>query len=235
MNWFKKIFTSKKAVKSENKTLEDEILTKINETILSSRNEIKQADSEIDKINKWAVDAIHSTFKVPNNFWYEEINKYDEIKKLDINKELEHQLIEKCDQVINSYLSEIELRKKKILLLENLILKYKANKNKLIEIKKRKKREETLKSKLNNLESHSDKIKELRSASEENDLHFKETEKLATLQKEINEVEEDFEIQEEVRNCLLELNKEYGLNETPKDSLRAINEIDELLNKVKEF
>jgi division protein CdvB (Snf7/Vps24/ESCRT-III family) len=232
MSWIRKIFKSKKPVDNEHISREEDILVKLEASISNCTAEIKKAGDENDQIRNWAIEAIRDSFDVPQRFWYEEFEKYKEIRSLEENKSIDRLVLEKCDEVVQGYLDEIELRKAKIQLYEGLIQKYQASKAKMLLIKKKKDDETMAQSKLQALEKHSKRIEQMREDPENLPSHVEETTHLELMNEEINEVYTEYEISEEVRNCLVEINQQFKSTSNSMSSKAAIEEVKFLLSKI---
>lgn len=232
MSWIKKIFKSKQSTVQESISREEDMLLKLDESIKNCTGETKKANDEIDQIKKWAIEAIRDVYEVPHKFWYEELKLYQEIRTLEENKSIDIQVAEKCDEVVQGYLDEIELRKAKIELYEGLIRKYDASKEKMLMMKKKKDDETMADSKLQALEKHKQRIEQMREEPESLPGHIEETTQLELMKEEINEVMTEYEISEEVRNSLIEINSQFKSTDNSFSSKAAIKEIRELLNKI---
>jgi len=232
MSWIKKIFKSKKNIEEESFSREEDMLTKLESSIQNCKTETNKAVDEMEQIRNWAIEAIRDTFEVPNRFWYEELKKYKEIRSLDENKAVDKLVIEKCDEVVQGYLDEIELRETKIKLYNGLIEKYEASINKMLQIKEKKDNESLAQSKLDTLEKHSQRIEQLREDPENLPNHIQESTQLELMKEQIKEVYVEYEISEEVRNCLVEINQQFKSADNSFGSKAAIEEIKTLINKI---
>jgi len=233
MSWIKKIFHSKTLDDKNVVSREDEMFSKLESSIENCKAEIKKADNDIDQLKKWAIEAIRECYEVPHNFWYEELNKYEEIKLLDVNKNVDNQVIIDCDDVVLGYREQIALREAKIKLYEGLIEKYQSGIDKINLIKNSKESETISRTKLEALEKHRRRLEQLQTDPENIGAHFDESAHLEQVKKEVDEVYEDFEISEEVRNHMLKINQQFQSANKLFDSKAAINEIEELLKKIK--
>jgi hypothetical protein len=232
MSWIKNLFKSNKPADIERVSREEDILVKLGASIANCQSEIKKAEEEIEQIRNWAIEAIRDSFEVPQRFWYEELKMYQEIRRLDENSSIDKLVVEKCDEVVQGYLDEIELRKAKIQLYEGLIKKYGISKDKMLLIKQKKDDESIAQSKLQALEKHSKRIEQLREDPDNLPEHIEETTQLELMKEEINEVYTEYEISEEVRNCLVEINQQFKNSDSSIGSKAAIEEIKSLINKI---
>ena len=233
MNWFKKLFEKKKLHNEIYQSKENELLSKLEASINQCTMGIKKAGDEMDQIRKWANEAIRSTFEVPNKFWYEELNKYNEIKALKENKEIDFKLIIKCDEITSAYLEQIKLREAKLNLYQSLIEKYQQNKAKMATFKKRHNDDIMSKSKLDALEEHRLRLEQMKTNPENTESTVEESYQLEEFRKEADEVLEEFEISEEVRAHLEKINSEFKSGYFSSDSKFAIEQIENLTNKIR--
>lgn len=233
MSWLKKIFENKKEREIIHESKENELLSKLDASIEQCNSGIKKAGDEMDQIRKWSIEAIRDTFEVPKEFWYEELEKYSEIKALTENKSVGYRVIIKCDEIINSYLDQIKLREAKIKLYNSLIEKYLQNKNKMLAIKNRSDADKSAKAKLDALEKHSQRLEQMKTNPENTESPIEESNQLDLLKNEAKEVFEEFEISEEVRADLEEINSRFKTNNLSSDSKLAIEKIEDLTNKIK--
>jgi len=233
MSWLKRIFENKKEIEIIHESKESELLAKLDASIDQCNSGIKKAGDEMDQIRKWAIEAIRGTFEVPKEFWYEELEKYAEIKALTDNKSVNYKVLIKCDEIVNSYLDEIKLREAKIKLYNSLIEKYQQNKNKMLAIKDRSDADKSARAKLEALEKHSQRLEEMKTNPENIESPIEESNHLDILKNEAKEVFEEFEISEEVRADLEEINSHFQTKNLSSDSKLAIEKIEDLTNKIK--
>lgn len=234
MSWIKKIFHSKSPDEKKSVSREDEMFSKLEASIENCKAEIKKADNDVEQLKKWAIEAIRECYEVPHDFWYEELNKFEEIKLLDVNKNIDNQVIDDCDEVVDGYREQIALREAKIKLYEGLIEKYQAGIDKINLIRNSNENKTKALSKLQALEKHRLRLEQLQTDPENIGAHFDESAHLEQVKKEVDEVYEDFEISEEVRTHMLKINHQFQSANKAFDSKAAIIEIEELLKKIKE-
>jgi hypothetical protein len=233
MSWINKIFQSDKEADNKHLSHEEEMLVKLENSISQCSAEIKKAGDETEQISKWTIEAITEVFHVPNKLWYQEISKYDEIKSLEENKVLDQKVIHKCDEVVFGYSEQIKLREAKIVLYNTLIEKYNETKEKLEKIKKRSEDEQKAQEKLQLLEKHSQRIDLLRNSPENLNAHIEGTNHLEILENEAKEVIDEFEISEEVKSSLDEINVQFNAGRFEFGIKSAIDEIEKLVQKIK--
>jgi hypothetical protein len=233
MIWIKKIFHSGKKPEIKYLSREEEMLAKLENSINHCVQEIKKAGDETDQIKKWVIEAISEVFQVPNKFWYDEISKYNEIKQLEENKSVDQKVIYKCDEVVLGYMDQIKLREAKVVLYNTLIEKYKATKEKMEKIKKRSNDELAVQNKLQALEKHSKRLDQLRNSPENLSDHIEGSNQLDLLKGEAKDVIEEFEISEEVKSSLDEINQQFNSGREGFGTKSAIDEIEKLVDKIK--
>jgi hypothetical protein len=231
MNWIKKLFKSNSHNEKLHLSREEEILVQLDGSIAKCTMDIKKAGEETDQIKKWATEAILEVFQVPNKLWYSEIANYEAIKLLDENKNIDIKVIIKCDEVIAGYMEQIKLRDTKILLYNTLIQKYSETKQKMETVKNKRDGELKAQSKLHALEKHSQRIDQLRNNPENVDVD--ETNQLEIIKGQIKEVIDEFEISEEVRGTLEEINRQFVSGKQSFTAKSAIDEIEKLMEKIK--
>jgi hypothetical protein len=232
MSWIKKIFRIGKDVEKPHLSREEEMLNRLESSIIHCNQEIKKAGEETDQIKKWAEEAILEVFEVPNKLWYNEIAKYEEIKQLENNNAIDQKVVAKCDEVIFGYLEQIKLREAKIVLYNTLILKYGATKEKMERIKKRSDDEKLTQTKLQVLEKHSQRIDQLRNSPENLNNHIEGSTHLELLKSEAKEVIDEFEISEEVKTELEAINQQVSSGKYNSSARPAIEEIEKLVEKI---
>jgi hypothetical protein len=233
MSWINKIFRKQKDEMDHSLSKEDQMLLKLENSILHCNDEIKKATEESDQIKKWSIEAITEVFQVPNRFWYEELEKYDEIKKLDENKSVDSKVLQKCDEVVFGYRDQIKLRHAKVLLYNALIEKYIGTKQKMEEIKKSSQDQAAAIEKLRSLERHSQRLDQLRNSPENLNGHLEGTDQLEMMKNEAKEVIEEFEISEEVKTTLQEINQQFDSGKYGQGAESAIAEIERLTDRIK--
>ncbi len=228
MSWFKKIFS----LEEENNSNNQSVLQKTDLSIAECKKNILKAKEEIENINKWIIEAIHEVFDVHNKFWYEELSKYEEIKKQESNLEVDKKVIEKCNKVVENYKIQIKIRESKLNLYNALLIKYEKTKEKLIAIESKKIREEKANTKLESLEKHSKRIESLSQKPEEIEKHYKDKENLTVLETEVEDIIEEFEINEEVKLHMQKINNIFHSDSQELTNENAIEEINKLVNKL---
>ncbi len=233
MNWIKKLLGTGTTEDKHHASREEQMLEKLESSIAHCNNEIKKAGEENEQIKKWTLEAISQVFQVPNRFWYDELERYNEIKALDENRTIDGKVIRKCDEVVSGYLEQIRLRNARVLLYQTLIEKYSGTKQKMEMIKKRSDEESVSREKLLALEKHSQRLDQLRNSPENLNDHLDGSNQLELLKLEAKEVIEEFEISEEVKISLEEINRQFRKGIYGPGAQSAIDEIEKLTDKIK--
>lgn len=206
--------------------------TKINNALREAENDKREAEKEIEGIKGWAAEAIIETYAdiFPNGHltYYREKYKDDALEnyekyKAENAKEIGTKKAERCDKIVNSYMTQIKLRESKLELYEKLVQKYTEITDKLKEVEVKKVEEDKI-------HKHEDRIKKLDGESADNDYveAMTDTVKLDELQKE-------FELKQEYAKQLSELNEKYKDNQDLEDhtaSLAFKDEIDKMIDEI---
>lgn len=225
MNWFKSLFNRKDKNEEQPLSVEDEI----DNSIQKCRNEIKKAQNEIDQLYKWAADAVHNTFSVPFDLWYYELGRYDEIKNHEINSDVKSLLVKKCDEIIEGYRNQIQMRESKIQLCETLLKEYTEVKQKYVDTKQRLMLDSEEEEKLAKLEKHSDRLAGMDDDTSDIAQSLESSERFKSIENEVHSIEEEFKLREEYHRQLEQLHQEYGTSETHDNPIAYRNEIEKLI------
>jgi len=229
MTWLTKIFSKKKTTNSNYK---NSVLDKNNLSIKECETNILENNEEIENIKKWIIEAIHEVFEVHNDFWYEEIDKYENIKKHKVNSKISKKVIKKCDKIISDYHAQIKIRKAKLNLYNILLNKFKETRERLLSIQEKNKREQKTNTKLEKLEKHSKRIENMIQKTEEIEKHYTEKENLKNIEEEVENIIEEFEINEEVKLHMQKINSVFLSNSDKLSTINAIEEINRLTDKL---
>ncbi len=207
-----------------------ELELKINAALSNAENDKLAAQKEIEKIKGWAAEIIVETYAevFPNgNLTYyrdkykeDALEKYAQIKAENEGK-ISAEDAEKCDKIVNAYLTQIKLRDSKLQLYDTLVKKYQDVKQKLDEVKK----EQLAKDKV---QKHEERIKELDSVDKEYVNASRDTAAF-------DELEKEFELKVEYVNQLNQLNEKYKERENVEDytaSLAFKDEIDKMISEI---
>jgi hypothetical protein len=233
MSWIKNMFKSKKSADDQEVSREGEMLQKLESSITHCKEEILKAGDETEQLKKWAAEAIMEVFFVPNKLWYNEIAAFEEIKQLSENSAIDHKVVLKCNEVVDGYKEQIRLREAKVVLYTTLIDKYIQTKDKMEQLKKRSDNEKLAQQKIQALEKHSKRIDQLRNSPGNLNDHIEGSNQLELLKIEAKEVLEDFEISEEVKSTLEEINQQFNEGKYSQNANSAIEEIEKLTDKIK--
>ncbi len=224
MKWIKKFFERKE----KNKTNKDEpIDIQINKTIYKCKLERKKNYTEIDKIRKWASNLIHEILKVPQKYWYEEIENYENIKKSSSNKKIPKHIIEETDEIIKGYKAQINLRKRKIELSKLSIKKYKKLYETYEQTEKRLSKFENYKHLQEEFEKHNNRLQNL------DDIEINlSTHDFYLIEDKVKELEEEFELQKEIQKQIEILQTKYGLKNDYLNAEIFTTEINKIINNI---
>lgn len=204
--------------------------TKIDNALRNAENDKRDASNEIEKIKSWAAEAIVETYAeiFPNGHltYYREKYKSDALEnyekyKTENSEKVGIEKANKCDKIVNAYLTQIKLRESKLLLYDKLVTKYQETKGKLKELELKKVSEDKV-------TKHEERIKELDGADNEYVDAMTDTVKL-------EELEKEFELKAEYANQLSILNEKYKDTENVEDyttSLAFKDEIDKMINDI---
>ena len=232
MIFFKKIFGSKK--KELNKEDDDinNLTIEIIESIKKCKLEKETAYKNIDDIMKKVKELIWGIFKVPNKYWYEELNKYEKIKKTPENLEISEIVIKKCDEIIFAYREQIELKKSKIKFSETLFEKYKKIQNNLNQIKRKDKKNKKEQKQLKLLEKHSKLISEMNENDNRIEKIYESSEELNFFENDIKAIEEEFKFKQKLHSRFDEIGLYGSNNEQYENSKELNNEIKKLTEEL---
>ncbi|MBN2664546.1 MAG: hypothetical protein JXR68_12925 [Bacteroidales bacterium] len=197
MNFLKKILSKR----NSELTFEQEAQ---NEIFLCDQR-IFEYEQDIHKIRSWAVDLLHKTFKVPSDYWYEEIYHLDEIINLPENKDIDPEIVDDVRQISLSYKQQIEMRKLKI----DVCVKNKNQLRKMIQDEK----DISKKLKYENnheflVEKHKSKAFSIDDTDISNEIYS--TKKLSILKDKITEIKNQLLLKQEFNKQLQILYKKYG-------------------------
>lgn len=197
MNFFKKIFSRNK----NSLSFEDEVQNEI----FQCDQRIFEYEQDVHKIRNWAADLLHKTFKVPQEFWYEELYHLDEIINLPENKSIDKDIVEDVKKISLSYKQQLEMRKMKI----DVCVKNKQQLRQMIQDE-----QNILKGleKETNfdflIEKHKNKALSVNDKDISNEINS--SEKLHILKEKIEEMREELMLKKEFNKQLQLLYKKYG-------------------------
>jgi hypothetical protein len=228
--WFRALFVKKKQINKEDFLIENSLDSKITNAIKNCKSQIKQADFEIAQIKKWAADAIRNVFEVSSRYWYNEISEYEMIKKQFANKNVNPELSTNCDEIINGYLEQIELRKSTIDFCTKLLNEYVETENKLINTKRKISNQMNKEEKLKELQKHRERLHDMNDSSANFENTFVDNERLKILKQEIISLETNLDEKVEIYQQLIELTRKFS-EVKPDNTKNFRQEIDKLKEK----
>ena len=224
MSWIKNFFDRKdKKHIDKDETIEKQI----HKSIKKCKLDKKKNYDEIDQIRKWASNLIHEIFTVPQKYWYEEIENYEKIKKSDSNIKISNHIIEETDEIIKGYTAQINLRRKKIELSKLSIKKYNKLYEKCVQAEKRLSSFDNYNHLQEEIKKHTnilERLDDTENISHLNDFHL--------IEYKINELEEEFELQEEIQKQIDILQAKYGLKNDYLNANIFTNEINKIINNI---
>lgn len=212
--------------KEENSLEDNSLEKKLDGALSKAREERRDAENEIKKIESWAAEAIVDTYadQFPNGHltYYREqykekaLSTYKEIKTENAEK-IPADKAAKCDEIVSGYMNQIELRKSKIKLYDKMIKEYEATKSGFKNIERKK-------ASGNKLSKHQERLSELDSNTDIYTDALTDSDKMKELQRE-------FEMKEEYMRQLDELSRKYSADAPDKfDSSGAFkDELDKII------
>jgi hypothetical protein len=214
---------------SNEATLEE----KINTAISKCENDKQVSLDEIEKIKKWTQDAVNLSFFVPGRFWYNEVTEYEKIKELDENKSVSDQVVKKCDEIVQGYRNQINLRESKISLCTALIEEYLKTKKKLNETEQKLSHQNDEEHKLNSLDEHINRLKNMDEDVSSLQTSFLDEQKLKVFDFDLDIAENDFKLKEEIYDQLGKLSEIYSDVKFRNNSVVFKQEIEKLIESIK--
>ncbi len=134
------LFGNKDKEEDPNKEIEE----RMNLALQKARQDKRNMEAEIRKLDNWARDAIVDTYAdfFPNAkySYYKEKHKttaleeYENMKKQYAEK-LDAEVVEQCDRIVQGYLNQIELSKSKMQLYDKIVEQYENLKQKMQQAK----------------------------------------------------------------------------------------------------
>jgi len=239
--------------KSNKSDDEKSLLREIEESLSTKKREKRQIEKEIKEIKNWISDAIidaYSDFFPNSNLTYYRkqyaetaLEEYEKIKAK-FGPQMSKDEVLKCDEIVNSYLEQIKIRKNKLKLLEKLEAEYLETKEKLKTAKfqeaetvkklskeerlkahaqKLKTLEETSKKKIEEIEKESHKLEDIKQEAVYHEEYHKELNRLNNMfkkEKDLPDKDDIFELDEQTED----------LKTNSKPSFK--DEIDDILNSL---
>ncbi len=205
----KKIFR-KSRTETDNISAEfRKILDELGELIKKCKEEKDNTYKDIDQINIWAKEIILDVFEVPHRFWYEELTKYEEIKQLEENININSVLVKRCDNIIEGYVNQIRNREEKIKSCELMYAEYQKIKEKIkTQIKQtivETKEDENIKDFNSNIKKYKKQNKE----SVYEDKILSPEEKLFRINNDIKALEDELRFMQEFENETKNINNRF--------------------------
>lgn len=105
MAWFR--FNKKK--KEEKRKAPQTAKEKVEENLFACKQNKNKLLDKRDEIRRRINETINTSYFVPGDWWYKELNYYNEIKALPNNKLLSEEIRNKCDEIVNDYNEEIKI------------------------------------------------------------------------------------------------------------------------------
>jgi hypothetical protein len=113
--FFASLFGNKKQDRFDDTDLsEDDVRDRLIASVKECESEKRKEYDKIDVYIKRAKDLIFEIFKVPDTFWYEELKRYEDIKKHELNTSVDAMIIQKTDELIEEYRTRIKFCETKI-------------------------------------------------------------------------------------------------------------------------
>ncbi len=232
MAWLKNIFSQK--TETDNHDKKELLLQNINHSISENTLKIKKLNNEIEQIKKWIAEVIHDNFHVLGDFWYEELAHFNEIKAAKENKEVDTETINKCEELIKEYQSQIKFRKTKVELTEMTIVKYEESKQKILDLDSKESIDiETPEEQSDSFKKHQNRLNELSKNPENTNIGQSTKNELENIIEKVNELIENQEIEEEVQSFMKKLNEQFSTEMKNYDQARLINEMEKLIEQYK--
>ncbi|MFN8257725.1 MAG: hypothetical protein U0W24_18665 [Bacteroidales bacterium] len=212
------------------KTKEREITLEERVTIAlqKAKEDKRLASKEIQDIKKWAAEAIidfYSAFFPNSNLTYYRnqyaetaLAQYSSIKEK-YSQQLGEEMVQKCENIVNGYLNQIQLRESKLKLFEKIEAEYIQTKEKLRLAEKQGQRTDRI-------QEHEERLKNLDNDSEGLSKAMTQTYKLEDIKQEI-------ELKEEYFNQLEKLQNQFADESDYNNSIAYKGEIDKMLENMK--
>ncbi len=209
MKFFNFLFKDK-TLKNENLNDSESVKQKIESAIRVCERDLKSEKNKIVELENTAKKLIADIFFVPSEYWYDEIKFLSEIKKHPENKDIDASVISKTDRLLSEYFQQIELSKSRIDFLSILSEKYKK-----LSVRVEKTIHKTLMLKNKNeyfkaIKKYKGKLNTVTESTEDLHTFYEESVHFKTIQQEIREIEEDFDVQKEVDEYINQITLKFG-------------------------
>ncbi len=196
----------------------------IKEQIRTLRSKIRQqkfkAENNIKRLSEWAADAIYTTYSDLFGDKYtksELLENYEKIRA-DYATKIDTLKANKCDEIVNSYLSIINAEKSKIEALEKMDVKYKALYDQILKSERERKQ-------MQKLDSHYKKIEAF-----DADIEGEKT--IANSELNYDEIRKELEYKQEYFKQLEELSYKYNNKLSPQMLPEYKQELENILNNL---
>lgn len=206
---------------------------KISQAITKCDDEKKKTAGEISQLKQWANEVIQKVFEVPHQFYYTELEHFDEIKKLNNTQNISEVVFRKTNDVVQGYKNQIRIRESKIELCENLLEEYYQSLNDYRRLTDNMNHRSTDDLILQELEQHANRIKNMNSSTDELEFSYEKTERLELIESDLKALEEEFKMKEEFHHQMNRVNEilaDQGNNDLTEEYEA---EIKNLINKIK--
>ncbi len=230
MRLLKNIFKKKKKIEPAENSVE--LLRKnLLSEIAQDKTNIKNLLNKKADIQKSAKELIAELFFVPSDYWYDEWNRYDEIKQHPENAKTDASLKEKTDTLLHEYEEQVLLCETKISFFRSLIQKHEKALEKIEYIIKESAKAQNKKSSLNTLKKHKEKLDAEQKNDRDLETIIENVELFKALKLETAKAEENFLIQKKVREYIARLTDIYE-NTNDFDTAILREETDKLKKQI---
>ena len=213
--------------KNKEEDPDKELEERINLSLQKARQDKRNAEAEIRKLDNWARDAIVDTYAqfFPNAkySYYKDKHKataleeYEKLKTENADK-LDKEVAEQCDRIVKGYMNQIELAKSKMKLYDKIVEQYEGLRTKMAEAKKLEKRR-------NELDEHEERLKKMDESTE----HFS---KAYTQSSELEDIKTEVETHEEYMKQLDKITMELNDKDNYNSALAYKEEVDKMLKNL---
>ena len=204
--------------KGHKKDEEKALLQEIDSSLKKTKLERRMVEKEIEEIKDWAanaiIDAYADFFPNSNLTYYRKqyaetaLEEYQKIKEK-FAPRMNSDDVQKCDDIVKSYLNQIKIREEKLKLLEQLEAEYRESKEKLKQAKLQEDRQLEKMSREERLLEHNRRLKVLEEQSNK---------KIAEIEKEsykLEDIKQEVVYHEEYHKELNRLNKQFEKDKEP--------------------
>ncbi len=200
-----------------------DIDSQIRRAITKARQDKYKSETNIQKLTQWAQDTVMNTFTpdlFPNGVPFKNIEALEkwELIKGEYGNKLSYEVLDKCSDLMQGFIKQIELEKSKIKIFDKLQTEY-----------------EDLKSKMNKIKTDERKSKQIE----------RQNDRLRTVQNDdsavgnaiyleynMEDLNKEVALKEEYQKQLEQLQYQYGENVNTTDADALKQKIDEIFNKM---